>query len=101
MEFENIGMSDAVDGSSVVGYINCDYAKLVKVFGEQSDNDGFKVDAEWCLKFADGTIATIYNWKDGKNYQGPDGLDIEYITHWHVGGFDGLAVQRVKEAIYG
>ena len=101
MEFENIGMSMDIEGSSMVGYINCGYAKLVELFGEPTEADGFKVDAMWDLRFADGTIATIYNWKDGKNYQGPNGLSVEQITQWHVGGFDEIATQRVKEAIHG
>jgi hypothetical protein len=34
--------------------------------------------------------------KDGKNYCGDDGLEVEYITNWHIGG----TVQKSQELIY-
>jgi DNA-binding ferritin-like protein len=39
------------------------------------------------LEFEDGTVATIYDWKE---YQTPMGL-----YHWHIGGRNNLAVHRV------
>lgn len=88
------------EGSSLQGYIDCDYATLKKVFGkEHSDGDGYKVDAEWALKFSDGTYATIYNYKDGKNYCGKSGLAKTKITDWHVGGQSARAVACVEAAI--
>ena len=44
-------------------------------------------------------MANIYNWKDGKNYLGPDGLEPENIHEWHVGGHSEKAVARVIDAI--
>ena len=90
----------AVNGTSLKGYIGCDYATLVEVFGkEHSDGDGYKVDAEWCLQFSNGVVATIYNYKDGVNYCGEDGLLVEDITDWHIGGKSRLAEQTVDEYI--
>lgn len=75
-----------LNGTSLKGYINCDYATLVKVFGEpQGCYDNYKSDCAWDVVI-NGTVCTIYNYKDGKNYNGPSGLDKENITDWHIGG---------------
>jgi hypothetical protein len=88
---------EAVNGTSLKGYVDVDYATLVAVFGaEHSDGDGYKVDAEWDLQFSDGVVATIYNYKDGKNYCGASGLNKTQITDWHVGGKSALAVRNVE-----
>ena len=75
-------------GTSLVGYIDIDYNSLVRVLGEPyRQADGYKVDAEWVIHFHDGTIATIYNYKDGINYLGPEeGTPTEQIRDWHIGG---------------
>ena len=94
----------AVNGTCLQGYIDADYKTLCKVFGkEDSDGDGYKTDAEWCLQFSDGVVATIYNYKDGKNYNGAVGLAKSKITDWHVGGHSARAVANVEamlEAYY-
>ena len=74
-----------VGGTYLIGEVICSYDKLVEVFGEPLEGD-YKTDAEWHLKFSDGQVATIYNWKNGKNYCGDDGIDVEEITTWHIGG---------------
>jgi hypothetical protein len=84
------------EGSSLVGAINIEYSKLVSKFGEPSKGDGYKVDAEWEIEFNDGTIATIYNYKSGKNYLGNEGEETEDIRDWHIGGFSEDASKRVK-----
>jgi len=69
------------------GRIDVEYAKLVKVFGEPiSKVDEYKSDAEWHILFEDGILATIYNYKDGKNYLGDKGMLVKDITEWHIGG---------------
>ena len=91
---------DKVSGTCLQGYIDVTYAQLKKVFGkEHSNGDGYKVDAEWCLEFADGTVATIYNYKDGKNYCGRSGLPKSKITDWHIGGKSSKAVAAVEDAL--
>lgn len=86
-------------GTSLVDCITANYADLKKVFGKPFDGDGYKVDAEWEVEFKDGTIATIYNWKDGKNYCGKSGLPKTKITEWHIGGFNRNAVERVRKVL--
>ena len=89
-----------LNGTSLQAHVNTTYSTLVRTFGKpHSDGDACKVDAEWVLLFADGTVATIYNYKDGKNYNGDEGLAVEDITDWHIGGNDWKAGQRVMVAL--
>ena len=76
--------------TSLAGYLTTTYAELVEAFGEpNTPNDGYKTDAEWTLMDEDGNVVTVYNYKDGKNYNGAGGLDVEDITEWHVGAHQG------------
>jgi hypothetical protein len=68
------------------GYIRATYSELVEVFGEP-EGGGDKTTAEWCLRFEDGTVATIYDWKE---YETP-----MYEYDWHIGGHNKKAVDRV------
>ena len=91
---------EAVNGTSLQGNINVSYSTLVEIFGtEHSDGDGYKVDAEWMLQFSNGVVARIYNYKDGQNYCGEDGLLVEDITDWHIGGKSRLAEKTVEQYI--
>jgi hypothetical protein len=88
-----------INESCLQGYIKCDYNKLVSLFGEPCEGDAYKIDAEWIIKFDDGSIATIYNWKNGKNYCGDGGEDVQNITDWHVGGFSKQSVWTLMELL--
>lgn len=89
-----------VSGTHLQGHISVGYEDLVKTFGEPFYGDGYKSDAEWSICFEDGTRATVYNWKNGKNYCGDNGLETHHITDWNVGGFDKFAVERVLRVLY-
>tara|TARA_A100001011_G_scaffold396794_1_gene495834 strand:- start:2562 stop:2918 length:357 start_codon:yes stop_codon:yes gene_type:complete len=76
-----------VNGSCLQGYVNATYDELVSKLGSPGPSfDGYKSDAEWHIEFEDGSVATIYNWKDGFNYCGENGTPIENIKEWHIGG---------------
>ncbi len=80
-------------GTSFEGEIIADYNMLLSKLGPPCESfDNYKSDAEWIIEFEGGSVATIYNWKDGKNYLGEDGLDLCDIKEWHVGG-------RIKEVV--
>jgi len=85
----------ATGGSHLQGEIICSYSDLVKAFGQPGSGDEYKVDAKWEIVFDDGLIATIYNYKTGKNYNGPSGLIVEKIRDWHIGGFEKEVVERI------
>ena len=104
MKFTNLTAKPKMDwtaasGTCLQGYIDANYADLCEKLGAHSNGDEYKVDAEWVLRFSDGTIATIYNYKDGKNYCGEDGLDVDDITEWHVGGRSKRAVELVQKLL--
>lgn len=89
-----------VSGTHLVGYLSAfSYHDIVSVLGEPSEGDGYKTDAEWIIEGTDGTVATIYNWKNGRNYNGDDGWEVEDITEWNVGGLSHKAIALVEEAL--
>ena len=75
-----------VDGTSLQGYITATYDQLVERFG-QPEVGGDKTTVEWMLQFADGTAATIYDWKVDETPT--------YMYNWHIGGKNNTAVTRV------
>ena len=88
--------SDAdINMTSYKGQVLSTYQELCDVFGPPDDgpNDlqGDKVTCCWRLKFADGTVASIYDWKTGETPFGG--------YHWHIGGYDIKAVNRVKRTM--
>jgi len=76
-------------GTHLQGWLDIPYKDLVAKLGEPHFGDGEKVQVEWTIEFDDGTIATIYDWKDPRS--------VQKIEHWHVGGFDYRAVEYVQD----
>ena len=93
--------TENVGGTSLQGYIKASYEQLLQTFGAPNSTlcDNYKTDVEWAFKFADGTVATLYNWKNGKNYLGDEGLELNDIYEWNVGGFNDKAVSRLLEQL--
>jgi hypothetical protein len=91
-----------IGGTSYKGTISANYIDLEDTFGEPLEGDDYKTDAEWVVSFTVGdatVVATIYNWKNGKNYCGDDGDDVLDIREWNVGGHDPMCVTLVEQAI--
>jgi hypothetical protein len=82
----------ALNGTSLQGYVLTTYDTLVELFGE-GIGPGDKTTAEWVLEFDDGTVATIYDWKE---YETPMGL-----YRWHVGGKQRTVVAMVEDVLDG
>lgn len=94
MKFEKAEFG-AMNGTSFVGKIKCTYDELVSLFGElhydyQCRDE--KVQYEWDIKFEDGNVASIYDWKEC-------GMSKHDIIEWHVGGFDKKALWNVMDII--
>ena len=79
------------DGTSLQGFITCSYDTLCEVFGEPIGGDGHKTRAEWEGKTSDGTVFTIYDWKESQ--------PIGDVTNWHIGGRDTKSVQAIHDIV--
>ena len=87
-----------INWSSRKGEITTTLGNLRKVFGDpcmEEPTQWDKVGYEWKLKFEDGTIATIYDWK--RYTDEPLGED-EVFT-FNIGGHETEAVLRVQQSI--
>lgn len=84
----NDGSAD-INGTCRQGTIETTFDHLRALLGEPVDGD--KTTAEWHLRFPDGTVATIYDWKTG---QTPTGA-----YAWHIGGHSPKAVELVHGLI--
>lgn len=88
-----------IDDTSLMGYVKVSYENLVKAFGKatsQRPSDDDKVRIAWNIKFADNTVATIY---DYKNYGKTVKWVKENFTEWHIGGNDEYAVDKVLDVL--
>ena len=77
-------------GTGLVGYVSTTYDHLVDVLGEPH-TDYEKSTAHWNIQGKDGTVATIYDYKE---YMTPKG---EYL--WHIGGHSDAAIPLVESLI--
>ena len=90
----------AFEQSCLQGHVKITYKELCAIFGQENNTgDDYKVQAEWQIKFADGIYATIYDYKQGKNYCGSSGISKAKVTDWHIGGMTKASVSRVMEVI--
>ena len=92
-----------INGTHLQGNVGATYHELVEIFGEptryEPDEYENKIDAQWSIKFEDGTVATIYNYKNGLNYLGAEGKRVSEISMWNVGGYDERAVTLVNDEV--
>ena len=87
-------------GSHLQGYTISTFQNIVDKLGNpHSNGDAYKVDVEWAFKFEDGTIATIYNYKNGLNYLGAEGKRLMEMHNWNIGGHSERAVFLVNEEV--
>lgn len=96
MKFKNISlMEHNIQGSHYQGKVGSSFKRLVEIFGQpyripQEDQDKYQV--EWVIKWEDGTISTIYDWKW-------DDTDLDDIPEWNIGGYQFEAALYVHELV--
>jgi len=66
-----------INGTSLIGYVRTTYDNLVANLGEP-EMGWDKSTAHWTIEASDGTVCTIYDWKEWSTPK------CEY--DWHVGG---------------
>ena len=85
---------EETSGTFLQGYIHTTKAELTKTFGEPTSfGEGDKVTIEWGIRFSDGTVATVYDWKRERSP-----LDNEEMN-FNIGGFDSRAVELVEKSL--
>lgn len=93
-------------GTYMQGYARYPYSRIVEVFGDPQHlgEDGDKVAFQWTITFADGTIASIYDYKasslygDGDDAPTPEEMK-QTFTDWHIGGKHQRAVELITSAL--
>ena len=79
--------------------INVTYQQLITTFGQPTaDPNNDYYDVYWLIFTPDG-VAKIHNFKDGKNYLGDQGLEVEQILEWEISCYDLEAVEWVTKAL--
>ena len=88
-------------GTSLAGYITCSYARLVELFGEPIESDGYKVSGEWI--FTDtvtGDVFTVYDYKETSLYDDNYPTVAEFRAQpsyeWHIGAKDKQSANKFK-----
>lgn len=93
MKFQTHNDADIdVIGTSLTGSIQATRKDLEWVFGIAGGNGGEdKLTTLWKIKFEDGTVVTIYDWRCPQ-----PGLNQSY--NWHIGSINRHGVQLVHNA---
>ena len=93
MMFKKIDVEDYITGTCYQGIVATSYNALVQVFGEPNcSGDGYKTHCEWHLMFDNGTVATLYDWKE-------DFFEESKVIDWHIGGRNKDAVEAIVNAL--
>ena len=95
---------EKIIGSHFMGMIGGDenpltYIRLCELFGTPMSGRDDKSSCNWVLEFEDGLIATIYDYKSSKKYLGEDGLSVNDMKSWHIGGHDEVVFNRVQKIL--
>ena len=64
---------------------------MIKLIGEPHYIAGDKTNMEWDMETSDGTVFTIYDWK---NY---GGLRMTKPVEWHIGGHSEEDTEKARE----
>ncbi len=90
MEHKKLADPMKANNTSFKGEVVTTYDRLVELFGEPG-RGGDKTQVEWEIEFEDGTIATIYDWKET--------IPPKDVTDWHIGGMNELASTLVAREL--
>jgi len=80
----------ALCGTCLRGYVYATYDQLVEMFGQPRD-DIDKSSAHWAIRFDDGEVASIYDWKTQ--------VVPENMYRWHIGGHRDDMPWRIDEIL--
>lgn len=66
---------------------------MIKCLGEPHCIGGDKTNMEWEMETEDGTVFTIYDWK---NY---GGIGMDEVVEWHIGGHKKSDTEKAREEL--
>lgn len=98
MKYKTHNQDDLINvtGTFLLTTINLPFNQIAAALGDpirfNADQGDGKVRIEWDIKFQDGEVATIYDWKEYKRRP-------EDVTDWHIGGRSFEVVQRVYDIL--
>jgi len=97
MKYKTHNQDDLINvtGTHLLTTINLPFHKIAATLGDPirfKPEDDDKIRVEWDIKFQDGEVATIYDWKEYKRAP-------EDVTDWHIGGRSFEVVQRVYDIL--
>lgn len=82
------------------GFVKCSYKKLLGLFGLPKEGDLHRQDVLWDINLSVGRSKTypvqIYNYKNGANFLGEDGLELDDIKTWFVSANNDLVVPLLQ-----
>lgn len=86
----------SISGTHLMGRIDLRFHQIAAALGDplrlnEAQGDG-KIRIQWVIKFDDGQVATIYDWKEYNR-------ESEDVTDWHIGGRSFEVVQRVCDIL--
>jgi hypothetical protein len=87
--------TERIGNTSLHGYIHANFDELVNLFGWPhyfEPRNGNKVQCEWGFEAEDGTVFTIYDWKEYETHPSD-------ISKWHIGGHSVSALLLIKDLI--
>ena len=70
--------------------------QLIETIGQPTiqDNTGEdKTNFEWNMELEDGTVFSIYDWKEYRV------IDLDEEIEWHIGGKNGVHTERVLDQL--
>ena len=92
-------------GTSLCGYVETSYSKLVELFGEPKDEetDDYKISTIWVVENKEGRVLDIYDWKMTVLYD-HDGYEIDEfrelpVYNWHIGGNSKIDADALRDFI--
>lgn len=100
-ELKMVSWNDDIifEGVALTGSVRTSYENLVKAFGEPTNvgsSGDNKSKIEWLISFSDGTVATIYDWK---NYSWSVEDVMERNEIWNIGGRGKDSVRNVARIL--
>ena len=69
-------------------------ANMIKFLGEPHEVGGDKTNMEWFMETEDGTVFTVYDWK---NY---GGIRMDQVVEWHIGGHSKTDTIKARQEIF-